>query len=63
MWLRVTMNDKPVMINGDRVLKIEESKGSEARRGCLVYFSPEEFLKVDQSLGEIMISLGFEERQ
>ncbi len=45
------------------MLKIEEHKGSEERRGCLVYFSLDEFLKVDQSLGEIMISLGFEERQ
>ena len=27
MWLRVTMNDRPMMINGDQVLKIVEIPG------------------------------------
>lgn len=63
MWLRVTMGDKPVMINGDQVLKIEEIPGAEGRRGCHVYVSLTEYLVVDQSLREMMISLGFEERQ
>ena len=28
MWLRVTIKDKPVMINADRVIKIAEIPGS-----------------------------------
>jgi hypothetical protein len=64
MWLRVTMKDKPVMINADRVIKIVEIPGSAARsRGCHVYLSLTEYMEVDQSLHEMMISLGFEERQ
>jgi hypothetical protein len=63
MWLRVTMDDKPVMINGDRVLRIAEIPGEEGKRGCHVYLSLTEYLVVDQSLREMMISLGFEERQ
>ncbi len=63
MWLRVTMDNKPVMINGDLVLKIVEIPGKEGHRGCHVYLSLTEYLVVDQSLREMMISLGFEERQ
>jgi hypothetical protein len=63
MWLRVTMDGKPAMINGDRVLRIAEIPGSEGRRGCHLYVSLTEYLVVDQSLREMMISLGFEERQ
>ncbi len=63
MWLRVTMDGKPMMINGDRVLKIVEIPGGEGRRGCHVYVSLTDYLLVDQSLREMMISLGFEERQ
>jgi hypothetical protein len=63
MWLRVTMDDKPVMINGDQVLKIVEIPGGGGHRGCHVYLSLTEYLVVDQSLHEMMISLGFEERQ
>ncbi|MGB8411966.1 MAG: hypothetical protein WCE23_03990 [Candidatus Binatus sp.] len=63
MWLRVTMDNKPVMINGDLVLRIAEIPGGEGRRGCHVYLSLTEYLVVDQSLREMMISLGFEERQ
>jgi hypothetical protein len=62
MWLRVSVDDRPVMINGDRVLKIAEIPGGEGRRGCHVFTSATEFLVVDQSLHEMMISLGFEER-
>jgi len=63
MWLRVTIDDKPVMINAERVVKIEEIPGAAGRRGCHVYLSLTEYLVVDQSLREMMISLGFEERQ
>jgi hypothetical protein len=63
MWLRVTMDNKPAMINGDLVLKIMERPGDPGHRGCHVYFSLTEFLDVDQSLREMMISLGFEDRQ
>jgi hypothetical protein len=63
MWLRVTVNNRPMMINGDRVVRIAEIPDSKGRRGCHVYISLTEFLEVDQSLHEIMISLGFEERQ
>jgi hypothetical protein len=64
MWLRVTMKDRPLMINGDQVLKIVEIPGGkEGHRGCHVYLSLTEFLEVDQSIHEMMISLGFEERQ
>ncbi|MGB0060553.1 hypothetical protein [Candidatus Binatus sp.] len=64
MWLRVTIKDKPVMINADRVIKIAEIPGSAERsRGCHVYVSLTDYLEVDQSLHEMMISLGFEERQ
>ncbi|HKN13940.1 MAG TPA: hypothetical protein VJX68_12170 [Candidatus Binatus sp.] len=53
-----------MMINGDQVLKIVEIPGGkEGHRGCHVYLSLTEFLEVDQSLHEMMISLGFEERQ
>ena len=64
MWLRVTIKDKPMMINGDHVLRITEMPGqTQGQRGCHVYVSLTEFLEVDQSLHEMMISLGFEERQ
>ena len=63
MWLRVTIDNKPAMINGDRVVKIVEIPGQEGHRGCHVYFSLTEYLVIDQSLREMMISLGFEERQ
>jgi hypothetical protein len=62
MWLRVTMDDKPAMINGDLVLKIVEIPGTEGHRGCHVYVSLTEYMVVDQSLRDMMISLGFEER-
>jgi hypothetical protein len=63
MWLRVTMKDKPVMINGDQVLRITEIPGSvRGQRGCHVYVSLTDYLEVDQSLHEMMIALGFEER-
>jgi len=62
MWLRVTMDDKPAMINGDLVLKIVERPGEAGHRGCHVYFSITDYIAVDQSLRELMISLGFEER-
>jgi len=62
MWLRVTVDKNPVMINGDLVLKIVEIPGEEQHRGCHVYVSLTEYLVVDQSLREMMISLGFEER-
>lgn len=62
--MRVTMKDRPLMINGDHVMKIVEIPGGvEGHRGCHVYLSLTEFLEVDQSLHEMMISLGFEERQ
>jgi hypothetical protein len=63
MWLRVTIDNKPAMINGDRVVKIVEIPGQEGHRGCHVYLSLTDYLVVDQSLREMMISLGFEERQ
>jgi hypothetical protein len=63
MWLRVTVDKNPVMINGDLVLKIVQIPGAEGNRGCHVYISLTEYLVVDQSLREMMISLGFEERQ
>jgi len=63
MWLRVTIDDRPVMINGDQVVKIVEGPPEKGRRGCHVYLSLTEYLVVDQSLREMMISLGFEERQ
>jgi len=63
MWLRVTIDNKPAMINGDRVVKIVEIPGQEGHRGCHVYLSLTEYLVVDQSLREMMISLGFEDRQ
>ena len=62
MWLRVTKDDRPMMINGDRVLKIVEIPENAERRGCHVYYSLTEFELVDQSLHEMMIYLGFEER-
>ncbi len=63
MWLRVTIDDRPVMINGDQVVKIVEDPAAKGHRGCHVYLSLTEYLVVDQSLREMMISLGFEERQ
>jgi hypothetical protein len=63
MWLRVTMKDKPMMLNGDRVLRITEIPGgAQGQRGCHVYLSLTDYLELDQSLHEMMISLGFEER-
>jgi hypothetical protein len=63
MWLRVSIDDQPAMINGDLVLKIMEIPDGKGRRGCHVYLSLTEYIVVDQSLHEIMLSLGFEERQ
>jgi hypothetical protein len=64
MWLRVTMKDRPAMINGDHVQRIVEIPGGEeGQRGCHVYVSTTEYIVVDQSLHEMMISLGFEDRQ
>ena len=51
-----------MMINGDRVIKIVEIPQQEGQRGCHVYTSQTEFIVVDQSLHEMMIYLGFEER-
>ena len=63
MWLRVTIKDRPLMINADRVVKIVGIPGGkDGSRGCHVYLSLTEFMEVDQSLHEMMISLGFEER-
>jgi len=51
------------MINADQVVKIVEIPGATERsRGCHVYLSITEYMEVDQSLREMMISLGFEER-
>jgi hypothetical protein len=61
MWLRVSVNHEPLMINGDRVLKIV-GLPKEQGRGSQVYVSTTEFIQVDQSLQEMMIFLGFEER-
>ncbi len=63
MWLRVSIDNQPAMINGDLVLKIVEIPGEEGRRGCHIYLSLTEYIVVDQSLHEVMFSLGFEERQ
>jgi hypothetical protein len=62
MWLRCTIKDKPLMINGDLVVKIVEIPQNEGQRGCHVYITQTEFIVVDQSLHEMMIYLGFEER-
>jgi hypothetical protein len=63
MWLRVTVKDRPMMLNADRILKVMEPPGmGEGRRGAHVYVSLTEYLEVDQSLHEMMIALGFEER-
>ncbi len=63
MWLRVSIKDKPMMINADQVLKIVEIPGgAKGARGCHVYLSLTDYVEVDQSLHEMMISLGFEER-
>ncbi|HYR78438.1 MAG TPA: hypothetical protein VEO55_00435 [Candidatus Dormibacteraeota bacterium] len=63
MWLRVSIDNQPAMINGDLVLKIVEIPGKEGHRGCHIYLSLTEYIVVDQSLHEVMLSLGFEERQ
>ena len=63
MWLRVSVKDRPQMINAERVLKIVEIPGGQqGSRGCHVYLSLTDYLELDQSLHEMMISLGFEER-
>lgn len=61
MWLRVSVDHEPMMINGDHILKIA-ALPKEQGRGSQVYFSMTEFIRVDQSLQEMMIFLGFEER-
>jgi hypothetical protein len=63
MWLRVTVKDKPMMLNAEHILKVTDPPGAgEGRRGSHVYVSTTEYLEVDQSLKEMMIQLGFEER-
>jgi hypothetical protein len=63
MWLRVTMKDRPMMLNADHILRIIEIPGgTQGQRGCHVYLSLTDYLELDQSLHEMMISLGFEER-
>jgi hypothetical protein len=61
MWLRVSVDHEPMMLNGDLVLKIV-ARPKEEGRGSHVYISSTEFIRVDQSLQEMMIFLGFEER-
>ena len=63
MWLRVTMKDRPMMLNADHILRIIEIPGgARGQRGCHVYLTLTDYLELDQSLHEMMISLGFEER-
>jgi hypothetical protein len=63
MWLRVSVKDKAMMLNADHILKVVDPPGSgEGRRGAHIYVSLTEYLEVDQSLREMMILLGFEER-
>jgi len=62
MWLRASIDHQPVMINGDRILKIVGIPKEEGRRGSYLYMSETEFITVDQTLQELMIYLGFEDR-
>lgn len=62
-WLRVSIQDKFMMVNGDHILKIVEVPLRESgQRGCHLYTSENAYIEVDQSLHEMMIYLGFEER-
>jgi hypothetical protein len=62
MWFRCTSRNQPVIINAERVLKIVEKTGERDAGGCLLYISLSEYLTVDQTLDQMMMHLGFEDR-
>jgi hypothetical protein len=53
---------KTVLINSDRVLRIEEVREGGRIRGCNLYYSATEYVVVDDHLVQIMQRLGFEPR-
>jgi hypothetical protein len=61
MWLRVVVGEKPTLINGDHILKVVDRPQDNSLK-CEVYFSPIDFIVVDQPFRQISINLGFEER-
>ena len=62
MWLRCASGNQPVIINADRVLKIVEKTRDHDTRGCLLYVSMTEYLAIDETIDQIMMHLGFEDR-
>lgn len=62
MWLRVTQNEKPLMVNAERLVKIVAS-GAVDQRGAHLYTTETEYIEVDEGLIEVMHFLGFEQRE
>jgi len=62
MWMRVTQNEKPIMVNAERILKMV-SVGDIEQRGTYLYTSETEYIEVDQGLHEMMNILGFDRRE
>ncbi|HUO04286.1 MAG TPA: hypothetical protein VMU16_03715 [Candidatus Binataceae bacterium] len=62
MWFRCTQNEKPLMVNAEKVIKIVPT-GHEDARGSHLFISPTEYIEVDEGLREMMTFLGFERRE
>ncbi len=62
MWLRCTTEDQAALINAEHVLKIVEKTVDDDARGCLLFISMSQYLAVDQTLDQMMMHLGFEDR-
>jgi hypothetical protein len=62
VWLRCTSDQQAVLIDADRVLKIIEKRGDHDARGCPLYVSMAESPAIDETLDQMMMHLGFEDR-
>jgi len=61
MWLRVQVDEKATLINGDHILKVVDRPQDDSLK-CEVYFTPVDFVIIDQPFRQILVNLGFEER-
>lgn len=63
MWFRVTQDERPLMVNADKIIKIVAKTDDGKGRGSYLYTSETEYIEVDQGLTEMMTNLGFEWRE
>ncbi|MGH7813626.1 MAG: hypothetical protein ACREQI_06445 [Candidatus Binataceae bacterium] len=60
--MRLTQNEKPLMVNAERILKIV-TVGDLDQRGTHLYTSDTDYFEVDQGMQEMMNMLGFDRRE